>query len=94
MLVNIPGTYRARVHYSGAYGEGLSELTAEKVEPDVLCIIQKRRSRLARKLTTVLVSALIIGIVAVAFILAAPLFSIFFLALLTWLMFCAWATEE
>lgn len=92
-LVNIPGTYRARV-YGSVYGEGMNELTAEKIEPDVLCVMPKRKKRLLRKVVTMLGTAGIIGGTAAALILAAPAFGLFTFALLAWVLFCGWATEE
>ena len=92
-LVNIPGTYRASV-YGSVYGEGMNELTAEKIEPDVLCIIPKRKNRVIRKLVMTLGTAGIVGGVAAAIILAAPAFGVFFFALLAWVLFAGWAMGE
>ena len=86
IMVNVPGTIRAVDR-----GDGICELTKE---PDVLCIERKRERSIPRKTITMLGTAGIIGVVAVTIILMAPAFGVFFFALLTWVLFCGWATGE
>ena len=83
-LRNIPGTIRAIDR-----GNGICELLKE---PDVLCVMPKRKNRLLRKVVTMLGTAGIIGGAAAALILAAPAFGLFTFALLAWVLFCGWAT--
>ena len=85
-LTNIPGTIRAIDR-----GDGICELTKA---PDVLCITPNRKRRLPSKVVTALGTAGIIGGVAIALILMAPAFGIVFFALISWILFCGWATGE
>lgn len=85
-VTNIPGIIRVI-----DTGNGYHEFSKEG--PDALCISPKKKE-VSRKLVTALGTAGIIAGVAVALILMAPGFGLFFFALLTWVLFCGWATGE
>lgn len=86
MLRNIPGEVRAIDR-----GDGVCELMKD---PDVLTIMPKKQNKMIRKLVMTLGTAGIIAGLAAAVILAAPAFGVFFFALISWVLFAAWATGE